>query len=213
MKFIGTPGSEDRKKFYAVCGFVIAAGALWYFESGGSTPSTPPPVAPTAPAASVATPMAGVPASNIPGAAKVVAVTAAALDPTLHMDAMLVTESVQYDGTGRNIFSAISAPLPAPIPKAVAPARIQQALTPPPQPPTPLPCPPNCPPIDLKFCGYFLLPTGEKQAIVTHGEDVFLPHAGEIILRRYRVVSISANLLTVEDMTNNFKQSLPLQAN
>jgi hypothetical protein len=35
-----------------------------------------------------------------------VGTASAALDPTLHMEAMLVTESVEYSGSGRNIFSA-----------------------------------------------------------------------------------------------------------
>lgn len=63
------------------------------------------------------------------------------LDPTLHMDAMRVTESLEYSGSGRNIFSANSAPVVA-IPNPLASARLktEQALV-------VVPCPPNCPPL------------------------------------------------------------------
>jgi hypothetical protein len=220
MRIVGNPGSEDRKKFYAICGFALVFAAVLYYElSGSSGPVTPPPppVIVTAPSAtSSSTTSEGEP--GIPGssAAKVIGTTSATLDPTLHMDAMLVTESVAYEGTGRNIFSAQSAPPPVKIPVAVASARLKPSAPPPP----PRPCPPNCPPppppppIDLKFCGFFASPaTGQKQAILLHGDDVWLASPGDIVLRRYRVISIAANSVEVEDIPNNNKQSLPLLAN
>jgi hypothetical protein len=142
-----------------------------------------------------------------------VGTTSAALDPTLHMDAMLVTESVVYDGTGRNIFSAVSAPVVA-IPKPITAARPNAiAHIEPPKPPVAQSCPPQCPPIDLKFCGYFESPsTGQRRAILLHGDDQFLAYAGDIVMRRYHVTSISARSIEVEDMQNNNKQTLPLLA-
>ena len=95
---------------------------------------------------------------------------------------MLVTESVTYGGSGRNIFSAASAPPPVMIQKAIAPAR------PLPTPPPPVyhdPGPPPPPPIDVKFAGYFEVPgTGEKRAILLHGDDEALAYAGQIAFRR-----------------------------
>lgn len=126
---------------------------------------------------------------------------------------MLVTESVAYSGSGRNIFSAISAP-PVVIQKPIAPARVAVVA-----PPPPLPCPPNCPlppppPIDLKFCGYFESPvTGERRAILLHGEDQFLASTGDVVMRRYRILSISSRSVQVEDIPNNNKQNLPLLTN
>jgi len=226
MRIAGNAGSEDRKKFYAVCGFVAVAAAVLYFELGGpSTPAAPPPVVVTAPASAPGAPPGGKSAAgNMEGVsngstAKVVGTTSAALDPTLHMDAMLVTESVEYGGTGRNIFSAVSAPPPMAIPKATASARPQPQTSLPAftkvQPPVPQTCPPQCPPIDMKFCGYFVSPaSGDKQAVLLHGEDVFLASTGDIVMRRYRVISISANSIQVEDMpNNNNRQTLPLLAN
>ncbi len=183
-----------------------------------SPPAAPPPtpVIVTVPASSTAVSAATASAANaapIGPAAKLVGTTAAALDPTLHPEAMLVTESVAYSGSGRNIFSAVSAP-PVVIPKPITPAR--PIITP----PTPLPCPPNCPPppppppIDLKFCGYFESPTtGAKRAILLHGEDQFLASIGDVVMRRYRILNISSQAVQVEDIPNSNKQNLPLLMN
>jgi hypothetical protein len=225
MSIVGSPGSEDRKKFLAMCGFaVVFAGVLYYELSGSSTPSAPPPppVIITAPSASSSAPAENdssignvAKVSNLP-VAKAVGTTSTALDPTLHMEAMLVTEAVEYGGNGRNIFSAVSAPAPVVIVKPIAPARPQVIA--PPQPQIVRTCPPNCPPpppIDLKFIGTLETPpgSGHRQAFVLHGDDVWVASAGDIVLRRYRILSISATSIQVEDMPNNNKQSLPLLAN
>ena len=202
---IGAPGSEDRKKFIAMCAFAVLAVAVLYYElytPGTPAAAPPPPAATTAAISSPRTP--GVAATS----AKSIGTTAAALDPTLHMEPMRVTESVTYEGTGRNIFSSISAPVVV-IPKPIMPARPLVAQVQAPPPPT---GPPPPPPIDLKFCGYFASPngSGEHQVILVHGDDVVLAHSGDIVLRRYRILSVSANSVQVEDMANSNKQVLPL---
>ena len=212
MSIMGSPGSEDRKKFYAYVGFAAVVVLYLYFQyfRDSATPAAPPPppAVVTAPDSSIG----GESSANGPAgrAAKLVGTTSASLDPTLHMDAMLVTESVAYEGTGRNIFSAVSAPPPVVIQKPVAPARAA-VVTPPPVHRDTGPPPP--PPIDLRFCGYFESPaTGQKRAILLHGDDQFLAYAGDIVMRRYRVVSITARSIEVEDMQTNNKQTLPLLA-
>jgi hypothetical protein len=124
------------------------------------------------------------------------------------MDAMLVTESLVYSGGGRNIFSASSAPVD--IPKPIVPVRTAKA--PPPGPPPPPPGPPPPPPIDLKFFGTATTADGKRKAFLLHGEDVFLASDGDIVQRKYRVVTVSTNSVLVEDMANNNKQTLPLLA-
>lgn len=195
-----------RQTITAVTLGVFALGACFYiyeelFATGGSSPN------PT-PAAQVASAR---PASNGgPQHAARPIVTSATLDPTLHMQAMLVSESVAYSGAGRNIFSAQSAPPPVPIPAPVAPAR--------PAPP-PIPCPPNCPspppppPIDLKYFGVETGPNGARQACLLHGDAVFIASPGDVVLRRYKVVSIDAKSIQVQDMQNNNTQTLPLLSN
>jgi hypothetical protein len=124
------------------------------------------------------------------------------------MDAMLVTESLVYSGGGRNIFSASSEPVD--IPKPIA--AVRKVKAPPPGPPPPPPGPPPPPPIDLKFFGTATAADGKRRAFLLHGEDVFLASDGDIVQRKYRVVTVSANSVVVEDMANNNKQTLPLLA-
>jgi hypothetical protein len=62
----------------------------------------------------------------------------------------------------------------------------------------------------LKFFGTASSANGRRQAFLLHGQDVFLAADGEIVQRRYRVITVSANSILVEDMTNNNRQTLPL---
>ena len=215
MKTASSKGAEDRKKMAAKIGFVLIAAALFYFEYFYTgAPATPAPVAAESAPAAVA---GNNPATAAPGAAaKQVGTTSAALDPTLHMEAMLVTESLEYSGSGRNIFSANSAPAPVVIQKPLASARIT-ALA-----PAVVPCPPNCPPpppppppppIDLKFFGLVASSNGTRQAFLLHDDSVFLASVGDVVLRRYRVVSIEAKSIQVEDMQYKDTQTLPLLTN
>lgn len=195
-------GTEDKKKLgiLAVVG-VLALGAAFYMYSELSTPDVAPPVA-----APVVTVPSAVPATS--GVAKNVGTSATHLDPTPHMEPMLVTESLVYSGSGRNIFSISSAPVV--IPQAIASARprgpVAPAFTGPVGPPPP-------PPIDLKFFGTATSAEGVRRAFLLHGEDVFLASPGDIVQRRYQVGAISANSIVVKDMTDNNTQTLPLILN
>jgi hypothetical protein len=215
MKLASGKGSEDRKKIAAIAVFVlIAVGVLYYELHDFILPATPTPVA-SAPAASANN---TAPSSNPPSgaAAKPLGTTSAALDPTLHMEAMLVTESLEYSGSGRNIFSASSAPVVT-IPNPITAARPKPGPA-----PVVVPCPPNCPPpppppppppIDLKFFGVETTADGTRQAFLLHDDSVFLASAGDVVLRRYRVVSIEAKSIRVEDMQYKNTQTLPLLTN
>lgn len=192
-------GAEDKKKLgiLAIVA-VLALGAIAYMYSQLSTPDVARPATTTV---SAPTPARAQPRA---GEAKNVGTSATHLDPTLHMKAMLVTESLVYSGSGRNIFSANSAPAVI-IPKAIASARpkgpvVQAAPLGPPPPP----------PIDLKFFGTATSAQGVRRAFLLHGEDVFLASPGDIVQRRYKVGAISASSIVVEDLTNNNTQTLPL---
>lgn len=192
-----------QKKGAAVAAFVLIAGGVLYYQLADDSPAPHP-------AAPVVTTVAphGPNTRTVTGtAAKNLGTTSAQLDPTLKMGPMLVAEQLVYSGTGRNIFSAASAP--AEIPTAVASARpkgpVAPVYTPPPGPPPP-------PPIDLKFFGTATSAQGKRRALLLHGEDVFLASDGDIVQRRYHVITVSANSILVEDMTNNNRQSLPLIA-
>jgi hypothetical protein len=195
---------------------VLALGAVVYTgvqveETFGGGTSTPvPATAVTAPAVPQESAPAADPVAVAGKTARPMGTTSAALDPTLHMEAMLVSESVVYSGSGRNIFSPNSAPLVV-IQKPIAPARPVAALLPGPPPPPPGPPPP--PPIDLKFFGTETLANGKQQAFLLHDDSVYLAAAGDVVLRRYRVISIEAKTIRVEDMQNKNTQTLPLLAN
>ena len=211
-----------QKKVAAAAGFVLLAGVILYLElpHGGPAPTpvvvtAPVTTAPVVGASSGGTAGAktGVVISVPPGnpvgnAAKSLGTTSAQLDPTLRMAAMLVTESLVYSGGGRNIFSASSVPVE--IPKPIVPVRTGKV--PPPGPPPPPPGPPPPPPIDLKFFGTATDVSGARRAFLLHGDDVFLASDGEVVQRRYKVITVSANSIVVEDMANNNRQTLPLLA-
>jgi hypothetical protein len=187
-----------QKKIAAVAAFVLVGGGVLYYELRDDSP---PPVAPVV---KVAPAVAGVKTGN---PAKSLGTTSAQLDPTLKLGPMLVTEALVYSGSGRNIFSASSVPVD--IPKPVAPVRpkpVVPVYTPPPGPPPP-------PPIDMKFFGTATSAQGKRQAFLLRGDDVFLASDGDIVQRRYRIVSVSANSIVVEDLTNNNRQTLPLLGN
>jgi hypothetical protein len=187
-----------QKKVLAVAVFVLVAAGVAYYELRDDSPA-PTPVVVSVPARTgAAVPVVGT-------AAKRLGTTSAQLDPSLRMSAMLVTESLVYSGSGRNIFSADSAP--AAIPKPIAPVRpkgpVVPVYTPPPGPPPP-------PPIDLKFFGTATSANGHRRAFLLKGDDVFLASEGDIVQRRYQIETIGTSSIVVEDLSNNNKQTLPL---
>lgn len=189
--------TEQQKKIAAGGGFALLALLILFYEL--HDPATP--AAPPAPVITSAGATGG-------GAARRVGTTAADLDPALHFGSMRETESLAYSGSGRNIFSATStAPvtIPRPVmgPRRVEPVAVVQGPIGPPPPP----------PIDLKFFGTATSAGKGRQAFLLRGDDVFLASAGDIVQRRYKVVSIAANSVLVEDLTDNHQQSLPLLTN
>ena len=194
-----------RQTITAVVLGVLALGACGYiyeeiFATGGSAPPAPAAVAP-APSRTPA-------ASNPQRAARPIA-AAGTLDPTLHMQAMLVSEAVTYSGIGRNIFSAQSAQPPMEVPRPLAAAR----------PVAPQPCPPNCPPppppppIELKYFGLETDAKGARQACLLHNDTVYLAFPGDVVMRRYKVVSIEPKSIQVQDLQTNNTLTLPLLTN
>ena len=201
-------GGTDRRTMIAAVVFAILLLGVLYWELADPTPkaSVPAPIVATAsprPAAQSAS-------DNAPGRpAATIGTTAAALDPTLRMQPMLVTESVVYSGSGRNIFGAPGTEPAhvAAIPRPIAPGRTPVATAPAYTAPT---GPPPPPPIDLKFFGTATTADGRRQAFLLHGDGVFLAAPGEIVLRKYKIIEVGPRSLQVEDLTNNNRQTLPL---
>lgn len=209
-------GAEDKKKLGLLA--VVGTGALIaiYFLYGTlfGGPSTPAPVR-TAQIAAVGPVPARVVSTatgtSTPGASPLrVGSGGNALDPTLHMEAMQRAESLVYTGSGRNIFAAPGSPealAGQALVKAKFPARpkgpggVAPAIYTGPPPP---------PPIDLKFFGTVTSANGTLKAFLLNGDNVFLALPGDVVDRRYRVVSIGANSVAVKDLANDNQQTLPL---
>jgi hypothetical protein len=204
-------GTENKPKLYAAIGLgallvIIAAIQIpKFFGTSSPAPvSAPPPVA-TRPAAPLTqSGSTGAPASPYPHEA-IQLPSSSALDPTLHPELMAQAEDTTYKGNGRNIFS----------PDSAAPEQVKIEKPKPfrNQPPPPPPGPPPPPAIDLKFYGYSSVNGGNRQIFLLHGDDIFLAHEGDIVDRRYRVVSIRPFSVEIEDIPYHNTQSLPLSQN
>ncbi len=205
-------GAEDKKKVIILVVLLVIAipVGIWELRGyfGSSSPSPEPMSSTTSNQAN--------PAAAAPGALAAVAndssgpeaekIATNEIDPTLHLDKLAQSEDVDYRGTGRNIFSADSAP--PKIERPLAPAR------PDPTPAVVLPPPvPQAPPIDLKYFGYSQDKGRSIKAFLVHGDDIFMARAGEVIDHRYRVGAISPGSVEVTDLSYNNTQTLPISAN
>jgi len=213
-------GAESKPKLFAAIGLsaivlLIAMVQVPKFLGTSAPPRVaPPPATAAGPAASSnnSSSSSNVAANNTGAAAPAYAHEAirlpssSALDPTLHPELMEQAEETTYSGNGRNIFSPNSA--------APAPVTIEKAQNFRPGPPPPPPGPPPPPAIDLKFYGYAAMQGGgNRQIFLLHGDDIFLAHEGDVVDRRYRVVTIRPFSVEIEDIPYHNTQSLPLSQN
>jgi hypothetical protein len=192
-------GTENKRQVYLVIvlfSFIILYGGYKLYDSF-STPS--------APVRTVAQPARNSAPSTTagPNAEKL---TNEGIDPTLHFNKLAQSEDVHYAGTGRNIFSAESAPavIEAPIKSARAngatPAVTVATAQEPPRPPA----------IDLKYFGYSQASDKSLQAFFTHGDDIFMARTGEIVDHRYMVGVIKPVSVQVTDMSYKNTQTIVL---
>jgi hypothetical protein len=221
MSGLSGMNADTRNKAIAVAAFVLIAGGIVYYDLfAGGTPNpvaNAPAVATAAAAANAQEAVAGQSAESSAsagsaenaartgGTARRVGGSSAGLDPALHMETMLAAEQVVYSGVGRNIFSPNSAP-PLTIPKPIAPARPLATVAAPPV----RTGPPPPPPIELTFFGTETDASGKRVAILLHQDTVYTAQAGDVVLRRYRILTVDAKSIQVEDMLTNNRQTLPL---
>ncbi|HEX7727816.1 MAG TPA: hypothetical protein VF392_02185 [Terracidiphilus sp.] len=190
-------GFENKKQAYVLGGLlavvVIVGGWQLYGNFAGPSPAPAPRPQTARPVATASGPAA----QKLPDFG---------LDPALHLDLLAASESVVYAGNGRNIFSADSAPVV--IEKPIVRPRVaaQVAVNTPPPPPRP-------PVIDLKYFGYTQEHDKSMRAFLAHGDDVFMARVGEVIDRRYKVVSIMPGSVQITDLGYNNTQTLPFTIN
>lgn len=202
-------GAEDKKKVIAAgvlgVGVIAALVYVLMFIFGGSPAPAPPP-AQTVTAVPNPQPVttAAAPATGEHPAVKITG-NAAKLDPTLHPEWMAQAESLEYTGSGRNIFSQFSAPpkieeVKAPVRPSAPVAQVPQG-------------PPPPPPIDLKFFGYEAHKDGTRKAFLLHGDDVFIASEGDVVDHRYKVLKIAPMSVQIEDLPYQNAQPIPLTQN
>lgn len=195
-------GTDNKRQVYMLIGLLVVlfgfGGYEVYKMFGGGPSYTPPPAA--------VVQYKGAPGSAPSAGPDAMKLSNTGLDPTLHLERLALNESVEYEGTGRNIFSAQSEPVKIPEPEA--PARPNPALpvaTLPPAPPAP-------PKIELKYFGYSLSKDKSIKAFLVRGDDIFMAKMGEIVDHRYKVGSISPGSVQITDLAYNNTQTVPLSA-
>jgi hypothetical protein len=199
-------GTENKRQVYIVIALfavIVILGGRQVYKMISGPSATPRPI----PTAAAIRPAAAAPST--PGGPEAQRLTNAGIDPTLHFEKLAQSEDIHYAGTGRNIFSAESAPIdiPAPIKSARAAAAGAPAVT------VPVSVAPPAPPaIDLKYFGYTEAPDKSLQAFFTHGDDIFMARTGEIVDHRYKVGTIKPGNVQITDLAYNHTQTLGLAA-
>jgi hypothetical protein len=192
-------GAENKRKVMVMAVLVVVAIAVVFYRfkglfSGGSASA-----APSVPySATSAAPQPPKPASG----------PAPQPDTTntrLLLDVLENSRNVKYQ-EGRNIFSMEAQKIE---PLAANPRNPNGLSSPTPTPP---PTPPPTPtPIPLKYYGFANKP-GEPRKIFLQepGGEVFVASEGQIVARRYRVVQIQPNSVTMEDVITGNRQPVQL---
>ena len=199
-------GTENKRQVIVVIvlfAFILGFGG-WLIFRAVSSPSRPASSAP-----------AQAPAPNLPAAATTTLaagneaqkLTSAGIDPSLHFDKLAQGEDVDYSGTGRNIFSAESAPINSP--KPIAPGRPGPGGGPVAAPNAPPPTP-KPPAIDLKYFGFSEDKSKAFKAFFSHGDDIFMARTGDIVDHRYKVGVIRPSSVEVTDLAYNNTQTLSI---
>jgi len=146
------------------------------------------------------------------------------LDPTIRFDLLNRIMKVPQAGGTRDLFQISKTPPVTQVATLVGPETIVHPFVPYgprlPQPPTPTPPPPPLPPmvIPFKFYGiatthpdgthtaYFILPGPTPDA-----DEIFMANEGTVIKNRFRIVTIMADRVVVEDVTDKRKQPLNME--
>jgi len=192
-------GTDNKTQVYMLAGILVVlfgfGGYEMYKTFFSDASHTPPP--PAIPQFKGGAPAAGPDAQKLSNTG---------LDPTLHLERLALNESVEYSGTGRNIFSAETAQPKIPEPLKSPRAEAQVIL-----PPVPT-GPPPPPKIDLKYFGYAQSTDKSIKAFLVHGDDIFMARPGDIVDHRYKVANISPGSVQITDLSYNNTQTVPLTA-
>ena len=234
-----TLGTQDKKKVGFLIALGLLAAYMVYSNliagpDGGSRPSEPAQRTAAAPQSTVPAPAAA-PGGQAPAARAPISrgrseefhpvlhskrpedrIDPMSVDPTLRLDLFAKVQKVDDAGATRNLFQFSTPPPPkappelpkGPEPKVkVGPVQPVAAAKPAPGPAVE----PPVPPVPLKFYGYATFrQNGRKTAYFLDGEDIVIAAEGDVVKRRYRIVRIGPNSVTVEDTDAKRQQTVPL---
>ena len=188
-------GAENKKQIIVMAVLLVILLAIGVYDiiSTSNTSAAPPPATSTTTSSAATKPA-------ISGRKTSAQSGPNTLDPTLHLNVLEASRRVKYE-PGRNIFRMEEPPPP----KADTSVRTATPA------PTPIPTPTPPPPIPLKFYGFQNRSATDKQIFLAENDVVFVAKQGDIIDRRYRVVSIQKTSVTIEDVLTNNKQDIPLR--
>ena len=210
-------GIENKRQVYLLIALLVVIVCVGGYEiknnffSSALTPARPVPAVAALPAGTQSAPAssrattAPPSASHGPGAQKL---SNDDIDPVLHLDKLALSEQVEYLGTGRNIFSAQSAPARIETPLSGARPGQPAVSTAPAAPEKPRP-----PAIDLKYFGYTQTRDKSMKAFFSRGDDIFVARSGDIVDHRYKIGAIMPGSVQVTDLNYNNTQTLTFQAN
>jgi hypothetical protein len=186
-------GTENRKQLIALAVLMAIGIPLILYVTKGMFWGSNASAAPSVPAlATKSRPSGGLPTQDTS-------------DPRLRLDILEASRKVKYEAGGRNIFSMEEVKIEPPIGNGRPRVEAGPPFWTPPPPPTP-------PPIPIKYYGFASKPGETKKVFLqqTGAEEVWVVRQGEIVARRYRLVQIAANSVTMEDVLTNNKQTIPL---
>jgi hypothetical protein len=146
------------------------------------------------------------------------------IDPTIRFDLLNRIMKVPQAGATRDLFQISKTPPVTQVATLKGPETIVHPFVPygprPPQPPTPIPTPTPLPPlvVPFKFYGtsavhpdgkrtaYFIIPGATPDT-----DEIFKADEGMVVKGRFRIVTIMADRVVVEDVTDKRKQPLIME--
>lgn len=130
------------------------------------------------------------------------------IDPTLRLDLLARLQSLPFAPSARSLFEAVPAP-------ASPAAESKQVVTidPGPKPPPVVAnVPPPAPPMPLKFYG-FVQPkgvAGPNRGFFMNGDNILVAAEGDLLVKRYKVLQLTAKSAVMEDTVSNRRETLAL---